>query len=300
VAAAFRVPAGYGVRLDSGVEDGSVVGVHYDPMLAKVIAWGATRADAARRLAAALAGSEVHGVVTNRDLLVRVLRHPAFLAGETDTGFFDRHGLDTLAAPLASPETVRLSVLAAALAGAARRRTEARALRGLPSGWRNNPSQPQRIGYRTPDGETHDVEYAFDRYPGAAPDAVTLESEGVRRRFAVHAVGEVSYVDSVGGSVTLTEVPRFPDPSAQVEAGSLLAPMPGTVVRLHVAEGHRVAAGQPLLVLEAMKMEHPVVAPHDGAVAALRVAEGNQVEGGAVLAVITPLDEGALHGAVPQ
>ncbi len=103
VDAAFAVPSAYGVRLDSGVEEGSVVGVHYDPMLAKLIAWGATRADAARRLAAALAGAELHGVVTNRDLLVRVLRHPAFLAGETDTAFFDRHGLDTLAAPLADP-----------------------------------------------------------------------------------------------------------------------------------------------------------------------------------------------------
>ncbi len=89
------------------------------------------------------------------------------------------------------------------------------------------------------------------------------------------------------GSVTLVEVPRFPDPSSQVEAGSLLAPMPGTVVRLHVAEGDRVTAGQALLVLEAMKMEHPVVAPHDGLLTTLRVTEGNQVEGGTVLAVIT-------------
>src|SRR5207237_689538 len=96
-----------------------------------------------------------------------------------------------------------------------------------------------------------------------------------------------SYVDCTGGSVALVEVPRFPDPAAALQAGSLLAPMPGTVVRLHVAEGEAVEAGQPLLVLEAMKMEHPVAAPHAGVVSVLGVAEGNQVEGGTVLAVIT-------------
>ncbi len=109
----------------------------------------------------------------------------------------------------------------------------------------------------------------------------------MRTAFRVSQIGDVSYVDSPHGSVTLVQVPRFPDPSSQVEAGSLLAPMPGTVVRLHVDEGARVQKGQPLLVLEAMKMEHPVVAPHDGVVAAVRVTEGSQVEGGAVLAVIT-------------
>ncbi|MDT4913517.1 MAG: propionyl-CoA carboxylase alpha chain, partial [Pseudonocardiales bacterium] len=90
-----------GLRLDSGVVDGSVVGIHYDPMLAKVIAWAPTRTQAATALATALARAHIHGVVTNRDLLVNVLRHPAFLRGETDTAFFDRHGLATLAAPLA-------------------------------------------------------------------------------------------------------------------------------------------------------------------------------------------------------
>jgi len=321
VSAAFTVPAAYGVRLDSGVEDGSVVGVHYDPMLAKVIAWGATRADAARRLSAALAGAKLHGVVTNRDLLVRVLRHPAFVAGETDTAFFDRHGLDALAALLADPTAVRWAALAAALAGAARRRAEAPVLRGLPSGWRNNPSQPQRISYETAAGDRAELSYTLGRSGlsataagggdsvasdldaqviDATPDAVVLTVNGARTSFSVHAVGDTSFVDSVAGSVTLTEVPRFPDPSSQVEAGSLLTPMPGTVVRLHVTEGEHVEAGQPLLVLEAMKMEHPVVAPHDGVVATLRVEEGSQVEGGAVLAVITPLDEGALHGAVAE
>ena len=116
-------------------------------MLAKVIAWAPTRAEAAARLAAALAGARVHGLVTNRDLLVRTLRHPDFLAGRTDTAFFDRIGLDVLAAPLAGPEEVELAALAAALADAAARRRDARVLGELPSGWRNVPSQSQRAAF---------------------------------------------------------------------------------------------------------------------------------------------------------
>ena len=111
-----------GIRLDSGVVSGTVVGIHYDPLLAKVISYAPTRDAAVRALAGALAGARLHGVITNRDLLVRVLGHPAFLAGDIDTSFFDRHGLATLAAPLAGTDGVRYSVLAAALADAARNR----------------------------------------------------------------------------------------------------------------------------------------------------------------------------------
>src|SRR5687767_2839219 len=115
VRAEFDVPDRPGIRLDSSVVDGTAVGTSYDPMLAKVVAWAPTRTEAAARLAAGLAGARVHGVTTNRDLLVRTLRHPDFLAGRTDTAFFDRVGLDALAAPLAGPDEVDLAVLAAAL-----------------------------------------------------------------------------------------------------------------------------------------------------------------------------------------
>ncbi|WP_460443957.1 acetyl-CoA carboxylase biotin carboxylase subunit, partial [Amycolatopsis cihanbeyliensis] len=125
IRAEFAVPDGHGLRLDSGVADGSEIGVHYDPMLAKVVAWAPDRAGAARMLAGALARARIHGVVTNRDLLVNVLRHPAFRAGDIDTAFFDRHGLDTLARPLAGGEHVRLSALAAALAKASANRAAA-------------------------------------------------------------------------------------------------------------------------------------------------------------------------------
>ena len=148
VTAEFDVPPRPGIRLDAGVADGTPVGMAYDPMLAKVIGWAPTREEAAARLAAALAGARVHGMTTNRDLLVRTLRHPEFLAGRTDTAFFDRIGLGQLASPLAGPDEVRLAALAAALAGAATRRRDARVLGGLPSGWRNVPSPAAAGGVR--------------------------------------------------------------------------------------------------------------------------------------------------------
>ena len=296
VAAEFDVPARPGIRLDSGVLDGTPVGTAYDPMLAKVIAWAPTRAEAAARLAAALAGARVHGPVTNRDLLVRTLRHPDFLAGRTDTAFFDRVGLDALAAPLAGETQLGLALLAAALAGAAARRRDTAVLGTLPSGWRNVPSQPQRVAFALGD-ETLDVEYRLTRdgllthLPGlrlvsATPDEVVVELAGVEHRLAVAVDGDLVDVDGDGWAVALRELPRFPDAAAVMAQGSLVAPMPGTVVAVHVAAGDRVAAGQPLLVLEAMKMQHPVVAPADGVVGSVDATVGAQVEAGAVLAVI--------------
>ncbi|RJQ81409.1 acetyl/propionyl/methylcrotonyl-CoA carboxylase subunit alpha [Amycolatopsis panacis] len=301
---AFDVPGvdrrfthGAGLRLDSCVEPGSVVSVHYDPMLAKVISWAPTRTEAARRLAAALAGARIHGVVTNRDLLVRVLRHEAFLAGETNTAFFDRHGLDTLARPLATMDTQRLSALAAALADAAANRESATVLRGLPGGWRNVRSTPQRKSFSVGENR-YEVAYFLARgglraegyedvtLVSAEPERVVLDVSGIRRTFTVRRWSGKSYVDSASGSVTLAAQPRFADPDAAPAAGSLVAPMPGTVVRLAVAAGDVVAAGDPLLWLEAMKMEHRISAPADGVVTAVGVEVGQQVEVGAVLAVV--------------
>jgi len=281
------------LRLDAGVVSGTNVGVFYDPMLAKVIAWARDREQAAAVLARALATARIHGLTTNRDLLVRVLRHPAFLAGQTDTAFFDTHGLDALAAPLASQEAQALSALAAALADAAASQREARVLGALPVGWRNVPSQLQRARYAG-----HDVGFRVGReglvtdgrddirLVDLGRDLVVLEVAGVRRAFDVARYDGLVCVDSALGPVSLVPEPRFADPAAHVAAGSLLAPMPGTVVRVVAAAGEQVAAGQPLLYLEAMKMEHAISAPAAGIVAELPVAAGQQVEVGSVLAVV--------------
>jgi propionyl-CoA carboxylase alpha chain len=297
VASEFSVPLGTGLRLDSGVRGGDTVSPHYDPMLAKVISVAPTRDVAARALASALTRTRVHGVTTNRDLLVRILTNDAFLAGETDTAFFDRHDLATLSAPLADERAVALSALAAALADAAANRAAARVQGRLPSGWRNVAAHPQRKRFTM--GETEiEVRYRLSRAGLVAegldgvrliestPDTVVLDVDGLRRTFAVARYPGLSCVDSQLGSVALATVERFADPADQVAAGSLLAPMPGTVVRVAVEQGEKVTEGQPLLWLEAMKMQHQINAPADGVVTEIGVGPGDQVEVGRVLAVV--------------
>ncbi|MGA5522209.1 ATP-binding protein [Streptomyces pseudogriseolus] len=267
------------VRLDTGCTDGDDIGVHYDPMLAKVVAHAPTRAEAVRKLAAALDRAVIHGPVTNRDLLVRSLRHEEFTEGRMDTGFYGRH-LPALTAPAADPH----APLAAALADA-----HGRSRFG---GWRNVPSQPQIKRYAM-NGEEHEVRYRHTR-TGLAADGVTvvhadaslviLETDGVRRRYEVSRHGDRVHV----GTTSLTALPRFPSPDPEHAPGSLLAPMPGTVVRIAegVTEGARVEAGQVLVWLEAMKMQHRISAPTAGILTTLLATEGQQVELGSLLAVV--------------
>ncbi len=303
----FRTPSGPGIRLDSGVQDGSEIGVHYDPMLAKVVAWGPDRTSASLALAGALARARLHGLTTNRDLLVHVLRSPAFLAGQTDTSFLDRHGLDVLAAPLAGPDARRRHALAAALAAAALRRATAPVLAGLPSGWRNNPTAPQQTVFDTAtvhyswdrdglraevDGESLHVQVLRTEVRGPRDVRLVLVAEGHRRTVDVALDGERLFVDDADGASAFVEQPRFPSPQALVAAGSLTASMPGTVTRVAVTEGEQVTAGQLVVVLEAMKMEHPLTAPAAGVVTQLAVTVGQQVETGAVLAVVEQPSEG--------
>ncbi|HZM81794.1 MAG TPA: biotin carboxylase N-terminal domain-containing protein [Candidatus Limnocylindrales bacterium] len=256
-----------GVRVDSGVSDAAFVGVTFDPMLAKVIAFGQTRNEAARKLAAALPRAKVHGLRTNRDLLVRVLRHPVFLAGEATTAFLDDA---TLLTPLADEETVRLSAIAAARAIAAGHRD---------SGWRNVRSQPRLRKFL-------EAAVEFTPVKGDTPTRIVVREGALRRVFDVAIYGDVVEVDSALGPVTLHRVPRFPAPAVENAAGSLLAPMPATVVRLGVAVGDTVRKGQAVLWLEAMKMEHRIDAPADGVVTQLNASVNQQVQIGALLAVV--------------
>jgi propionyl-CoA carboxylase alpha chain len=297
----FAFPPAPGIRVDTGFRDGSVVSPHYDAMLAKVIAHGRTRADAARRLARALGQAEIHGVTTNRDLLTAILREPEFLAGGPDTGYLTRHEPAALAAAAApGAGAARVHALAAALARQAGNRAGAPVLGTLPSGWRNVFSAPQRVSY-TAAGEAREVTYRLrgDRVAaevngepvealvlGATPDQVDLEIGGTRRVYRVHQAADGTYVDASDGSSALRETPRFGDPTKLAPAGSLLAPMPGLVLRVLAEPGTAVTAGQPILVLEAMKMEQTVSAPADGVLAELHAKAGDQVSTGQVLAVL--------------
>jgi propionyl-CoA carboxylase alpha chain len=290
-------PAQTGLRLDSGVEAGSVIGTHYDAMLAKLIAYGKDRETVARHLAATLRRSRIHGVTTNRDLLAASLVHPSFLAGTASTSFYTLNPPASLVPEHPRP---RLAALVAALADAALERGPL--LPGLTSGFRNVP-----VGYRrrvfARDSSEIQVLYRFIRgggieadgmdvaLIGATPDRVILEVDGVQKQWTVGRYGADDdvrvVVDGPDGSLELRRVPRFTDPSAQVTPGALVAPMPGTVVRVAVEPGDEVTAGQPLVWLEAMKMEHAVHAPAAGTVTDLPVAVGQQVAQGTPLAVVT-------------
>jgi propionyl-CoA carboxylase alpha chain len=307
--AAFDIPAGPGIRVDAGYAAGSTVSIHYDSMLAKVIAWAPSRDAARRALASTLARATVHGVVTNRDLLVATLRHPEFASGAIDTAFLTRHPPAELIPDEPPPA---LHLLAAALTGQAERRQAAPVLGTFPSGWRNNPSALQQaafaghaVGYRitgAADGRDRvHAEVEGEVLPELIANAITpagvdLETGGVRRVISVHRAGDVSYVDSVLGHSALAEDPRFADPEAALAAGSLVAPMPGTVVRVEAAAGDHVRAGQAIVSIEAMKMEHAIRAPAAGVLAEVHVAVGDQIDAGTVVAVVeaagAPADNG--------
>ncbi|MCV7150091.1 ATP-binding protein [Mycolicibacterium pyrenivorans] len=288
-----------GVRVDAGIADGSVISVFYDPMIAKVISYAPTRRHAAALLTDALTRARIHGVRTNRDLLVNVLRHPAFLDGATDTAFFDTHGLAALAEPSCGGRAGALAAIAAALADAAHNRGAAQVLGAAPSGWRNLASGYQTKRYQDADGQdghVYEIRYRFTRtglhvaghddvaVASATPEHVVLTVGAVDRPFDVTSHGDDVFVDSPGGSVHLIALPRFPDPTDALAQGSLLAPMPGSVLRVGAVLGDTVTAGQPLVWLEAMKMEHTITAPTDGVLVELNVITGQQVEVGAVLA----------------
>ncbi|MGH3335539.1 MAG: biotin/lipoyl-containing protein, partial [Nocardioides sp.] len=291
----FDVPREAGIRVDAGYASGSEVSTHYDAMLAKVIAHAPTRVEAARALARTLCRARIHGVTTNRDQLVSVLRDEEFLAAGVHTGFLEGRTGEVLSDP-------GWALRAAVAAVVADERLRRGVQRGIPAAWRNVVSQPQQMTFEVA-GEQQTVAWLGGRHGVAFPDSdirvldvepgrVILEIDGIRSSTGVlidqsdlPGTREI-HVDGPLGYVRLREVPRFTDPADAVASGSLLAPMPGTVVSVAVEVSAEVAAGQPVLVLEAMKMQHTVSAPHAGVVTEIDVTPGAQVASGEVLAVV--------------
>ena len=293
----FRIE---GARVDSAVEMGSEVSVFYDPMIAKVVVHAQTRRDAIRLLARSLGSASIHGVTTNRDLLVGILTHAEFDAGSTDTTFLERNPASLLAVPRADVGVTRRHAVAAALVGQHQRRSDATVLSDVPSGWRNSPSQPQQISYTTEHGEMH-VSYLFARHSldvsvddqpqetsihALGADHADLQFGAQRLRYTVATNGNRWFVDGPDGSSSLVEIPRFPDAEVELAVGSMISPMPGKVIRVSVGVGDQVKAGTSLIIIEAMKMEHTVAAPADGTVVSVNVAMGEQVQADQVLVVI--------------
>lgn len=289
------------IRADLGVVAGSEIGIHYDSMLGKLIAHAPTRREAAQLLRRALAQTWVPGLVTNREYLARILAHPAFLAGELDTHFLERHAGELAARP-PGLDRVRAAAVALVLHEiAARRDPDALA----PPGWRNVRFADQVAAYRLGDADVlvayrpaggGGIELSLGGKPtrvsrfGVEGDRVWfVEGGGHRRTARVAVAGARAWVLSDGELFAFVEQPRFVEPGAHAVAGGLVAPMPGKIVKVLVAEGQEVAAGAPLVVLEAMKMEHTVRAAAAGRVGALHVAVGDQVDADRLLAVVAPL-----------
>jgi len=293
-----------GIRYEDGVASGSVVSHYYDPMLAKVIATGATRVEAAEKLALALEGMRIHGLKTNRDQLAAILRDPDFLAGATRTDFLELH--PELAAP-ADRVDVTAHLAAAIAVSVFRRRAAGGATAFAPPGWRLLPydganaawtRQDVRRAPETPvtyrfDGSTLYLIHGGAEYElslrDAAPESVRVTLDGVERLCRVRVADDtVVWVDdSVGGHSAWKPTPRFPEDTDAVSGSDGAAEVPGTVVAIAVAAGDRVRAGQVLLTMEAMKMEHQVKAGHDGVVASVDCAVGQFVDAHQVLVTLT-------------
>ncbi len=297
---AFGVPDS--VRTDSGVESGSVVGVHYDPMLAKVIAHGPDRASAARLLSLALRRSVVAGMTTNRELLVGILEHPEFLSGAIDTHFLERHDPARLSSPFLSPEELHAAAIVAALDASLKNRQQAKVLATIPSGWRNNPSSMQTVSFASP-GTPEPIDV---RYVSTGPNtfAVEVGDELLDARFVqdspaifeldrrvtrpeISWTGDIAHVVTYDGVAELHMLPRFAPSTVDIDPGSLQSPMPGKILDVLTFEGAEVDQGQALIIMEAMKMEHTLRSPTAGTVTAINVDVGDQVEGDAVLAIVT-------------
>jgi len=299
------------VRWDSGVEAGSVVGVTFDPMLAKVVAHAPTRAEAAGRLALALERLHLGGVTTNRDFLAATLRHPRYLEGDTTTDFIER----TQPAPtlvLTDDELQRAAALAALWVQGENRAT-AGVQASLPTGWRNGRLPPQRIelthgeatievAYHSHRDGSFDLRGADGEPSGMArvhtwsPTRIDVAVDGRRTTARITRAGARLHVQVQRGTITFGVVPRFVAPGTELPHGGLVAPMPGVVLEVRCATGDHVEARQTLVVLEAMKMEHHVRAPAEGVVAGVRAVVGQQVDAGALLVEFEAVDDDAAEG----
>ncbi|MFF0308509.1 biotin carboxylase N-terminal domain-containing protein [Streptosporangium sp. NPDC004379] len=309
---ALREPEG--VRVDSGLMTGGTVGSDYDPMLSKVIAWGPDRASALRRLDGALAGTVVLGVPTNVSFLRALLTHPEVVSGALDTGLVERH-LGELAAGGAVPADV--PVAAALLLHHERTPAVQADPWDVPDGWRLGDAAwtPWRLESRdgvaevrvrglpgSPAGAEVRPAAGAPEDAGAVRATLVLDGDdllvtldGVRRRYAVARDGDTVWLGRDGASWALTRH-HLGDPGDRAGAGGaadgvVRSPMPGTVLVVKAGVGEGVTEGQPLVIVEAMKMEHTVTAPVAGVVAELPVRAGQAVDMDAVLAVVRPRDE---------
>jgi len=295
------------VRIDSGVREGDAITPHYDPMIAKLVVWGEDRAIALGRLRAALAGCEIVGVTTNVEFLARTVASRAFMSGDLDTHLIERSRAELFPAEQgASDEDLAAAALAELLAEQAQASAAAQAS-GDPhspwhivDGWRLNLGSHHELVFAEGERE-HRVEVHFTSRgwvysrDGKAQSLAGKDEGGVlqvvlgERALRVRAVRDGAhwhlFRDGSHRVLQLQSAQTAPEPDSAL--GSLAAPMPGKVLKVLVRPGAKVARGAPLMILEAMKMEHTIAAPHDGEVAAIHFKAGEQVNEGAELLRLT-------------
>ena len=293
---AYESDTNIDARWDTGIEQGSVVGTDFDPMLAKVITKGKTRVDAANKLALALESLHIGGVTTNRDFLVASLRSEDFLKGKTTSDFIEKSNPQR--AVVLKGSALENATSAAALWIQGQNRENANILKEIPTGWRNSRLPRQKMTLSYLDNEV-EVTYKSNRDGSFAvneetiakvidwtPSGIDIEINSSRFYSKITQADDNIVVHGPWGDALFKILPRFTLPGSEIQAGGLIAPMPGKVIDLKVKVGSKVKKGDTLVILEAMKMEHQVKASEDGKVTKVLIKKDDQLENGALLMVV--------------
>ncbi|MDA8526196.1 biotin/lipoyl-binding protein [Gammaproteobacteria bacterium] len=283
------------VRWDSGVEEGSVIGTDFDPMLSKVISWAPNRIDAANKLARGLERAHMGGVVTNRQFLISCLRNESFINGNTTTDFIEREALETK--KNLSENELHQTSTAVALWLAQQNRVSDPVTDFMPANWTNGRMPLQRVKLRFIQDEI-EVKYKLNKdtlyeVMGSICEIYDCDSAGIdveidSHRFYAHVTeaGSEIFINMPFGDVNASVIPRFIEPGNDVPEGGLIAPMPGKVIDVKVKKGSQVKAGDTLVIIEAMKMEHAIKATETGKIAKVMIKLNDQVDNGATLLVL--------------
>ena len=283
-------------RWDTGVNKGTVVGTDFDPMLAKIISYAPNRIDAAGKLAKALESAHIGGVKTNRDFLVNCLKTKEFLDGDTTSDFIERVK-PSRKLEINQSEIEHASAIAA-MWMQQQNRNNSNVAKFMPSGWTNGRLPNQKVTFEFENTE-YDFEYKQKRDQkflfsnnkeafiySSDEDGIDMIFDGKRHYSRVTVSKNNILVHMPFGDVMLQLKPRFKMPGTEVTIGGLIAPMPGKVIDVKVKKGKKVKAGDTLVILEAMKMEHSIKASEDGTVSELLISVNDQVENGALLMVV--------------
>jgi propionyl-CoA carboxylase alpha chain len=295
---AYQPDSNIEARWDTGVEQGSVIGTDFDPMIAKVISTGKTRTDAANKLALALESLHIGGVITNRDFLVSSLRSDEFHQGLTTSDFIEKANPQRKI-PIKG-DNLELAASVAALWIQGLNRNNSNTLSQIPSGWRNSRLPKQKLSFRCleeeavityqsrRDGSFDLNEESIAKIFSWKKSGIDIEIDGQRFFSKVTKNNATIVVHMPWGDAVLEILPRFILPGSEAQTGGLIAPMPGKVIDLKVKVGSKVKKGDTLVILEAMKMEHQVKASEDGKVSKLLIRKDDQLENGALLMVVDP------------